>query len=543
MRWLKALVYLPAALLLAFVLAEAGVRAVYAYARHRTVLFPMLYERVYWADLPPWVRSMSLFTADPELGLWMKPHLDRTYINLFGPIGDLSEVEPMFTRLIPSIPTWANARPAWRLATNSRGIRNEEVSPTKPASTLRIIVLGDSWTVGVNLDREQTYPRRLSRSLTSSLPTGQVEVINYGAIGATAETGRRLIDRVLGLDPDLVVVAYAQNDESAVRDGKPAFHLDERALPLRARLPLLWSRVRDSIESYNLLQYLRTRKAATIEANLRRSITRPKRLGDNEPPPACATARTAAQSPYRHAIDAIVTKALARHVDVVLVYNNVPESLSHCTLAALTEVARAHGVPIIDVAAVLFAKGAELRADAERRTDLVPPPAPPRPGSRGITTTIVFRVDMAGEPGRPRVMGNLPNLGNFQPNAVELFDDGTHGDQRADDGVWSLAFELAGFRRIAYLYTNGDTPGSWTGLENYQPRIFAVTPETAGGTRHLPIATFGRVVLRSDPAHPDALGAELIAETLAQTIRSRPVWVAYRAATGGGFTAATRSPR
>ncbi|MCI0634484.1 MAG: GDSL-type esterase/lipase family protein, partial [Actinobacteria bacterium] len=238
MRWLKALVYLPAALLAAFVLVEAGVRALYAYASHRTVLFPTLFERVYWADLPPWVRSMSIFTTDPEVGLWMKPHFDRTYINLFGPIANLGEVEPMFTRLSPSLPSWVRDRPVWRLTTSSLGIRNEELSPTKPSSTFRIIVLGDSWTVGVNLDVEQTYPRRLERLLADDLPAGRVEVINYGVIGGRAETGRRLVERVLGLDPDLVVVAYAQNDEGAVREGKPEFHLDERALPLRERLPL-----------------------------------------------------------------------------------------------------------------------------------------------------------------------------------------------------------------------------------------------------------------------------------------------------------------
>ena len=72
-----------------------------------------------------------------------------------------------------------------------------------------------------------------------------------------------------------------------------------------------------------------------------------------------------------------------------------------------------------------------------------------------------------------------------------------------------------GYPRTAYLYPNGDTPGSWTGLENYQPRVFAVTPQNAGGTLYTSIAEFGRVVLRSDPAHPDAAGAALIAEALA----------------------------
>src|SRR5262249_36964058 len=271
MRWLKGLVYLPAALLFAAVLAEGGVRALFAYARHRTVRFPVLYERVYWPDLPPWVRSMSLFTSDPEAGLWMKPHLDRTYINLYGPISNLDEVGPMFTDLLPTIPTWAMNRPSWRLTTNSLGIRNEEVSPSKPPSTFRIVVLGDSWTVGVNLALDQTYPRRLANLLAADVPAGHVEVINYGAIGGTSETGRGLIQRVLDLDPDLVVVAYAQNDEGAVRAGTPVSHPDEHVLPLRARLALTWSRALQGMESYNLIQYLRTGTPSNIEASLTKS--------------------------------------------------------------------------------------------------------------------------------------------------------------------------------------------------------------------------------------------------------------------------------
>ena len=539
MRWLKGLVYLPAALLFAAVLAEVGVRAIYAYAQHRTVRFPVLYERVYWPDLPPWVRSMSLFTSDPEAGLWMKPHLDRTYINLYGPISNLDEVGPMFTDLLPTIPTWAMNRPSWRLTTNSLGIRNEEVSPSKPPSTFRIVALGDSWTVGVNLAVDEDYPRRLASLLGDDLPAGHVEVINYGAIGATAETGRGLIQRVLALDPDLVVVAYAQNDEGAVQTMAPVSHFDEHALPLRARVALAGSRALASIESYNLIDYLRTRTPSNIEASLTKNLTRPKRLGENEPEPRCSNARVA-ETPYRQAIDAIVTAALARHVDVVLVYNNLPESTSHCTLAALSVVARAHDLPLVDASALLAAKGAELRAEAERRRDLVPPPAPFTPG---IITTVVFRVDMAGEAGRPHIMGNLPSLGNGKPNVTPLFDDGTHGDQRAGDGVWSLAVRIVGYPRIAYLYTNGDTPGSWTGLENYQPRVFAVTPQNAGGTLYTSIAEFGRVVLRSDPAHPDAAGAALIAEALAQTIRSQPSWSTFLAAVGGGLTTTAGRPR
>ena len=65
------LCFLPAAALVLVVLAECGVRALYAYAMRRTERFPLLYERVYW-DVPPWVRYMSILYADRDLGLWMR---------------------------------------------------------------------------------------------------------------------------------------------------------------------------------------------------------------------------------------------------------------------------------------------------------------------------------------------------------------------------------------------------------------------------------------------------------------------------------------
>src|SRR5690349_7582369 len=66
-------------------LAELSVRAVYWYAFSSTEQAPLIYERVYWA-VPPWVAETSVMHDDAELGLWMKPGVSRTYVNLFGPI-------------------------------------------------------------------------------------------------------------------------------------------------------------------------------------------------------------------------------------------------------------------------------------------------------------------------------------------------------------------------------------------------------------------------------------------------------------------------
>ena len=410
----------------------------YVYARHRSALRPMLYERVYWKDVLPWVRAQSIFIADPDVGLWMKPHLDRTYINLFGPIGDLADVEPMLTGLSPRIPSWAHDRPIWRLTTNALGIRNDEVNPIKPPSTFRIIVIGDSWTVGANLDVEQTFVRRLAGLLGDGFRGGRVEVINYGVMGGRAETGRRLMDRVLRLAPDVLVIAYAQNDENDVaRAGVAASPRGRHTF--RAGLADGWPYVLDHFESYKLLQYVRTRQRGAIETSLRRNLTVSTRMGETDMRPPCLNPRATA-TPYRNAIESLVVASLNQHVDVLLLYNNLPNFASHCTLVALSEIARIHGVPLVDSSALLAAKRRELLAEAERARDLVPIPSETRSGSG--YATVILRVDMIGHAGRPSVTGNTLAVGLLAPNEVMLFDDGTHGDQRPNDGVWSLAVDV-----------------------------------------------------------------------------------------------------
>ena len=68
-------------------------------------------------------------------------------------------------------------------------------------------------------------------------------------------------------------------------------------------------------------------------------------------------------------------------------------------------------------------------------------------------------------------------LGNWVPNKVAMFDDGSHGDGAASDGIYTFAFEAphwpaaaapdgAGVR-IAYKFTYGAQGQGWTGAEEF----------------------------------------------------------------------------
>lgn len=67
-------------------------------------------------------------------------------------------------------------------------------------------------------------------------------------------------------------------------------------------------------------------------------------------------------------------------------------------------------------------------------------------------------------------------LGNWTPNTIPMYDDGTQGDAVAGDNIWTISFELPWFDagdpanrwvRISYKFT-WSTPGAlWTGSEEW----------------------------------------------------------------------------
>jgi alpha-amylase/alpha-mannosidase (GH57 family) len=75
------------------------------------------------------------------------------------------------------------------------------------------------------------------------------------------------------------------------------------------------------------------------------------------------------------------------------------------------------------------------------------------------------------------IAGNAPALASWIPNAVKMYDDGTHGDLTAGDGIWSLALDFPVGEEIQYKYTNSGVKGQWVPGEEFaqRNRTFTVT--------------------------------------------------------------------
>jgi hypothetical protein len=73
--------------------------------------------------------------------------------------------------------------------------------------------------------------------------------------------------------------------------------------------------------------------------------------------------------------------------------------------------------------------------------------------------------------------------GNWTPNRIPMFDDGTNGDRVAGDNIWTIFFDLPRGMRIGYKYTWGTRGQLWTGTEEWPGfrHILEVVDENGDG--------------------------------------------------------------
>ncbi len=99
---------------------------------------------------------------------------------------------------------------------NSDGQRDREHAKMKPAGTIRIALLGDSYAEALQVPVEQAFWSILERKLQECdvFPGRRVEIINFGVSGYG--TGQELItlrNNVWQYSPDIVLLAFTTNND------------------------------------------------------------------------------------------------------------------------------------------------------------------------------------------------------------------------------------------------------------------------------------------------------------------------------------------
>ena len=116
--------------------------------------------------------------------------------------------------------------------TNSQGLRDREFSFERTPGVLRIMMLGDSLTVGWGVNAEATFSKRLESLLNGN--GTHAEVINAGAGNwNTIQEVQYFLTKGYKYRPDIIVLNYFLNDAEPVPHSRPPSFLMRHMLFLR----------------------------------------------------------------------------------------------------------------------------------------------------------------------------------------------------------------------------------------------------------------------------------------------------------------------
>src|SRR5215203_1706022 len=118
--------------------------------------------------------------------------------------------------LTPRIEGWYRKEGESYVAINSDGLRDIEHTKQKPANTLRIAIIGDSYAEALQVPLEKAFWKIAENRLQSCSAVGgkAVEVINFGVSGyGTAQELITLQRQVWEYSPDVVLLAVTTNND------------------------------------------------------------------------------------------------------------------------------------------------------------------------------------------------------------------------------------------------------------------------------------------------------------------------------------------
>ncbi len=207
--------------------------------------------------------------------------------------------------------------PSASVRINAVGLRGPDVPATKAANERRVLVLGDSYTAGVQLPEDEIFPTVLERELRTARPATTYRVLNTGVNGAA--TGEEVLyfeHEGAALAPDVVVLQYSWNDVADTR-ARGVFQLVDGVAELRPDLrdPAWWREpllaFRDAIGNRSLAAYLVYRFATGTVAHA-------EDLGPSEDPAVTTVIRLA---------ERLLRDANARGMPVVLLTIPMPTAV------------------------------------------------------------------------------------------------------------------------------------------------------------------------------------------------------------------------
>jgi lysophospholipase L1-like esterase len=155
---------------------------------------------------------------------------------------------------------------------NSFGLRSPEVAVPKPAGTVRMLLLGDSFTFGLRVRDDETFGRQLEARLRGRFGSSAVEVVSAGVLSYCPLLEYLQYRHHLHvLEPDLVVLNFDMSDVQDHMAYSRDAVLGNDGVPLYVTEPSLRSQVPSAMPRLLLFEWLgRGIRAATgrVESTL-----------------------------------------------------------------------------------------------------------------------------------------------------------------------------------------------------------------------------------------------------------------------------------
>jgi hypothetical protein len=95
---------------------------------------------------------------------------------------------------------------------NTAGYRDFEHSKRKPAGVKRAVFVGDSFTFGVGVLLDDTYPKRVERTLSADRSEKWESVVFATPGAGTSQEAGVIESEAFAYEPDLLVLGYVLND-------------------------------------------------------------------------------------------------------------------------------------------------------------------------------------------------------------------------------------------------------------------------------------------------------------------------------------------
>lgn len=390
---------------------------------------------------------------------------------------------------------------------NEHGMRMPPVDEKAAPGVRRVAVMGGSIAFGWLLPREQIFPVRLEEQLEAESGL-DYEVLNFGAPGQSSFQGMRQYERLIHrFNPDLLVYTHGVRDtfEAPYSDAEYFSWLEEFGLVRKPGSP---AALLDRFSGAGHWVLSRQQQNQFLKMQLR--IQERKSKGEWKP--------RVSGDEFKLFSTAVVQHHASRGGKTVLARLNL---LNFGLADELAEIARQLSLPLFDLRPLAESVGGmeerAARFELGLRSNGYKDAA--GPGKSGLVLR-VYAPPGISVPDAVFVVGDHPALGDGVPNKTRLYDDGTHGDEKAGDRVWSLEVLLDEPARLRYAFTNSGPEGVWTDhglpfdIERKNRMVyFEVAPDELRAGRSLITtpAIYGRAPYESllIPGHPELPGAVL----------------------------------